>query len=100
MIDSALYDEIGVGYARFRRPDPRIEAAIEAALGSARTVLNVGAGTGSYEPRDRTVLAVEQTGGHDAPGRARRDPPLTPDVRVSQHRTRTVHRCHHRTVGR
>jgi len=46
-------------YARHRRPDPRIAARIQAALGDARTVLNVGAGAGSYEPRDRWVLAVE-----------------------------------------
>jgi len=56
---SALYDQIGVGYARFRRPDPRIESAINAALGGAQTVVNVGAGTGSYEPNDRKVVAVE-----------------------------------------
>jgi SAM-dependent methyltransferase len=55
----AAYDEIGVRYARYRRPDPRIESAIHVALGDARTVLNVGAGTGSYEPADRTVVAVE-----------------------------------------
>src|SRR5439155_9834268 len=42
-----------------RRPDPRIAAPIHAALGEARTVLNVGAGAGSYEPSDRWVLAVE-----------------------------------------
>ncbi len=54
-----LYDEIGQGYAHRRRPDPRIAARLEAALESARTVLNVGAGTGAYEPRGRTVLAVE-----------------------------------------
>jgi SAM-dependent methyltransferase len=59
MTNSALYDDIGVGYARYRRPDPRIEAVIDAALGTARTVLNVGAGTGSYEPRHRMVTAVE-----------------------------------------
>ena len=53
------YDVIGHGYAAYRRPDPRIAAAIHAALGDARTVLNVGAGTGSYEPTDRPVLAVE-----------------------------------------
>lgn len=53
------YDTIGVNYAELRRPDPRIAAAIEAALGDARTVLNVGAGTGSYEPADREVTAVE-----------------------------------------
>src|SRR4051794_5122198 len=56
---AAVYDEIGVGYARYRHPDPRIESAIHAALGDAETVLNVGAGTGSYEPSDRTVIAVE-----------------------------------------
>ena len=50
---------MGIGYSRFRRPDPRIDSAIQAALGPARTVLNVGAGTGSYEPPDRVVIAVE-----------------------------------------
>lgn len=53
------YETHGKGYARGRRADPRIEAPIHAALGDARTVLNVGAGAGSYEPRDRWVLAVE-----------------------------------------
>ncbi|MFN2473783.1 MAG: class I SAM-dependent methyltransferase [Sphingomicrobium sp.] len=53
------YDTIGVNYAELRRPDPRIADAIEAALGQARTVLNIGAGTGSYEPTDRRVTAVE-----------------------------------------
>lgn len=55
----ALYDTIGRGYAAFRRPDPRIAAAIGAGLGDAATVVNVGAGSGSYEPEGRTVLAVE-----------------------------------------
>ena len=53
------YETHGRGYARGRRADHRIAARIEAALGDARTVVNVGAGTGSYEPRDRWVLAVE-----------------------------------------
>src|ERR1700760_1431210 len=53
------YDRHGVGYARQRRADPRFAAQILAALGDAPTVLNVGAGAGSYEPRDRWVLAVE-----------------------------------------
>ena len=53
------YETIGFDYARFRRPDPRISAQINRALGSARTVVNVGAGTGSYEPTDRLVTAVE-----------------------------------------
>lgn len=53
------YEHHGRTYARHRRPDPRIAERIHAALGDARTVLNVGAGTGSYEPRDRWVLAVE-----------------------------------------
>ncbi len=55
----ALYDSIGRGYAAFRRPDPRIAALIEEALGDAVSVVNVGAGAGSYEPRGRTVIAVE-----------------------------------------
>ncbi len=54
-----LYDAIGVGYATGRRTEPRIAAAIWAALGDAETVVNVGAGTGSYEPPDRDVVAVE-----------------------------------------
>jgi SAM-dependent methyltransferase len=53
------YDEHGRTYTRHRRPDPRIAARIHAALGDARTVVNVGAGAGSYEPNDRWVLAVE-----------------------------------------
>jgi SAM-dependent methyltransferase len=56
---SAKYDRIGIDYAQLRKPDPRIAAAIHAALGPAGTVLNVGAGTGSYEPVDRQVTAVE-----------------------------------------
>jgi len=56
---SQLYDEIGVGYPQRRRPDPRLAAAITRALGRAETVVNVGAGTGSYEPGDRPVVAVE-----------------------------------------
>lgn len=58
-MSEAAYDRIGRGYANTRRADPRIAARIEQALGDARTVLNVGAGTGSYEPPDREVTAVE-----------------------------------------
>ena len=54
-----LYDEIGGGYQTYRRPDPRIARTIARALGDADTVLNVGAGAGSYEPTDRRVVAVE-----------------------------------------
>ena len=54
-----LYDTIGVDYGRLRQPDPRIAAPILAALGAARRIVNVGAGTGSYEPRDRAVVSVE-----------------------------------------
>jgi SAM-dependent methyltransferase len=53
------YDLIGAQYAVTRREDPRIAALIHAGLGEARTIVNVGAGTGSYEPRDRQVLAIE-----------------------------------------
>jgi SAM-dependent methyltransferase len=56
---AAKYDSIGINYAELRRPEPRIAAVIHQALGPARTVLNVGAGTGSYEPADRQVTAVE-----------------------------------------
>lgn len=53
------YERAGRGYADRRQPDPRIAAAIVRALGDARTVVNVGAGAGSYEPADRDVVAVE-----------------------------------------
>ena len=55
----ARYDSIGIDYSRLRKPDSRIAAAIGRALGSARTIINVGAGTGSYEPADRPVTALE-----------------------------------------
>ena len=54
-----LFDTIGATYAATRPADPRIAARIWVALGDARTVVNVGAGTGSYEPSDREVTAVE-----------------------------------------
>ncbi len=54
-----VYQSIGAGYSAVRRPDPRIQRLIVAALGDARSVVNVGAGTGNYEPADRRVVAVE-----------------------------------------
>ncbi|MFN8177789.1 MAG: class I SAM-dependent methyltransferase [bacterium] len=54
-----LYDTIGDGYRRLRKPDPRIGAAILRGLDGAASIVNVGAGTGSYEPADRRVVAVE-----------------------------------------
>ena len=56
---AVLYDIIGAGYANLRQPDSRIEQAIRDGLGNASTVLNVGSGTGSYEPSDRSVITVE-----------------------------------------
>ena len=73
------YDEHGRHYTRGRRADPRIEARVHAALGDARTVLNVGAGTGSYEPRDRWVLAVEPS----ATMRAQRPPGAAPAIEAT-----------------
>ena len=54
-----LYDVIGRDYRQHRRPDPRIAAVIANALGDAASIVNIGAGTGSYEPRGRRVVAVE-----------------------------------------
>jgi len=59
MSRARLYDTIGANYTVTRRTEPRIAAQVWAALGDARTVLNVGAGTGSYEPPGRDVIAVE-----------------------------------------
>lgn len=72
----ADYGSIGAGYALIRQPDPRIAAQFHAALGDARTVLNVGAGAGSYEPLDREVTAVEPS----ASMRAQRPATLSPAV--------------------
>src|SRR5215470_18029241 len=74
MAHGRLYDAIGEGYRVTRRTEPRIAARIWEALGDARTVLNVGAGTGSYEPPDRDVIAVEPS----AVMRAQRPPRAAP----------------------
>jgi SAM-dependent methyltransferase len=70
------YEQRGRTYARHRRADPRIAERIQAALGDAQTVLNVGAGAGSYEPTDRWVLAVEPS----ATMRAQRPPDAAPVI--------------------
>jgi SAM-dependent methyltransferase len=59
MPSDRLYDDIGRTYTATRQEDPRLAAAIWAALGDAESVLNVGAGAGAYEPKDREVLALE-----------------------------------------
>jgi len=74
-----LYDRIGGSYATTRRADPRIAARLWAALGDARTVVNVGAGAGSYEPPDRAVTAVEPS----ATMIAQRPPGAAPVVQAS-----------------
>jgi SAM-dependent methyltransferase len=79
IVSETTYDRIGVGYGEHRRADPRIAARIEAALGDARSVLNVGAGTGSYEPTGREVTAVEPS----AEMIAQRPPGAAPVVRAS-----------------
>ena len=72
----ADYSHLGPGYAAIRQPDPRIEARIWNALGDATTVLNVGAGAGSYEPWDRDVTAIEPS----ASMRAERPPSRPPAI--------------------
>lgn len=59
MVPEPAYDEFGVGYRLVRRPDRRIQQAIDEALGGELRVVNVGAGTGSYEPEGRCVAAIE-----------------------------------------
>lgn len=78
-MSGSQYDLLGRGYALTRKPDPRIAARIEEGLGAARTVLNVGAGTGSYEPADREVTAVEPS----AEMIAQRPPAAAPVVQAS-----------------
>jgi SAM-dependent methyltransferase len=70
------YDRIGHGYSTYRRADPRIAAVVHNALGDARTVVNVGAGTGSYEPADRPVIPIEPS----TAMALQRDPALPPAV--------------------
>lgn len=70
------YARVGTVYGRFRQPDPAIAAFIHAALGGAASVLNVGAGAGSYEPADRLVTAVEPSESM----RAQRPPHLAPAI--------------------
>ncbi len=72
----ADYGRIGQAYSSYRQPDPRIAAMIVEALGTAETVLNVGAGAGSYEPEDRKVTAVEPS----ASMRAQRPSHLAPAI--------------------
>ena len=67
----AKYDAIGINYAELRKPDRRIARTIEGALGPAQTVLNVGAGTGSYEPADRSLVAETGAAEASATGRDR-----------------------------
>ena len=73
---SVLYDRIGRSYSATRGADPRIMAAIEDAHGDPPTVHNVGAGAGSYEPRDRRVTALEPS----AVMRAQRPPGAAPCI--------------------
>lgn len=73
------YDTIGHGYSQTRREDPRFRALIHAALGDARTVVNVGAGTGAYEPSDRHVIAIEPSDVMTA----QRSRDLAPAIRAS-----------------
>lgn len=75
---SPRYDGIGHGYSAYRREDPEIARRIWAALGDAETVVNVGAGAGSYEPRDRRVIAIEPS----AVMLAQRPPDRGPAVRA------------------
>jgi SAM-dependent methyltransferase len=78
-VNAELYDRIGRSYGARRQTDPRIAQRIWRALGDARTVLNVGAGTGSYEPPDRAVMAVEPS----AVMRSQRPPGSAPCVAAS-----------------
>ena len=75
----AKYDELGTTYRKTRVPDPRIQALVDRALGDAVTVVNVGAGTGAYEPADRAVTAVEPS----AVMIAQRAPDAAPCVQAS-----------------
>jgi SAM-dependent methyltransferase len=74
---SSAYEDLSVGYTATRRTDPRIARQIHAALGDARSVANVGAGAGAYEPFDRKVLPIENSQRMIA----QRAPDLAPAIR-------------------
>jgi SAM-dependent methyltransferase len=74
-----VYDRIGVGYADLRVPDPRIGRQLVAALGPARSVVNVGAGTGSYEPEPSAVMVAQRPVGAAPVVRARAEALPFPD---------------------
>jgi SAM-dependent methyltransferase len=78
-VTAERYDAIGRSYSRTRREDPALRARLHAALGPARTVVNVGAGAGAYEPRDRHVVAIEPS---DVMA-AQRPAELAPAIRAS-----------------
>jgi SAM-dependent methyltransferase len=78
-MSAPTYDRLGVGYARTRREDAAIAARIDEALGDVRTVVNVGAGAGSYEPAGRDVVAVEPS----AEMIAQRPPGAAPAIQAS-----------------
>jgi SAM-dependent methyltransferase len=75
-MNGVRYDAIGDKYALTRREDPRVASLIQAALGNACTVVNLGAGAGSYEPRNRQVLPIEPS----EVMVAQRDPRLPPAI--------------------
>ncbi|MET0384896.1 MAG: methyltransferase domain-containing protein, partial [Polyangiales bacterium] len=79
MTHAARYDSIGHNYARYRREDPALRARIRASLGNAQSVVNVGAGAGSYEPHDLHVIAIEPS---DVMA-AQRPRQLAPAIRAS-----------------
>jgi SAM-dependent methyltransferase len=101
------YEARGGSYEQYRRADPRIEALIHAALGDAATVINVGAGAGSYEPADRYVVAVEpsaamrakRTGKVPAIGATAEALPFDDDSCDAAMATVTVHQWHDSAAG-
>jgi hypothetical protein len=91
----ADYASVGTAYRNYRCADSRIAAFVHAALGDARTVLNIGAGTGSYEPTDRDVTAVEPS----ATMRARRPGHLPTAIDACAERLPFRDRCFDAAMG-
>jgi ubiquinone/menaquinone biosynthesis C-methylase UbiE len=102
------YEQGGAVYDQFRQTDPHIAAMVHRSLGSARTVLNVGAGAGSYEPDDRMVVAVEPSRSMRAKRPAHRVPaidgvaedlPFDDGAFEAAMATVTLHQWHDREKG-
>ena len=100
---AAKYDDIGVNYSELRKPDPRIGAVIEQALQGAKTVLNVGAGTGSYASasrRRRLPPRPSSPGGEQREGERQANQDEEQKAEAGEHRLQQLPAAEHANSSR